>query len=162
MEQQLNCFLYLNLVRGGLDELAQHFRSTYGITLNQNLPISGYACAQNGCQKSYVNFYDLRKHIQKRHSNNLNQELNEVIDNEYPEDPNENIDDENIYAEDEIPQEMEFDVENQNDEPIEDRLKKFVIRMIGRLQCNGSLTETMMSNFLIEFDEVLHYFRNFL
>ena len=66
MEQQLTCFLCKRFIPGGLDELAVHFRNTHGITINHGLLDTGFVCAQ-GCERCFVNFYDLRKHIKKHH-----------------------------------------------------------------------------------------------
>ena len=116
---------------------------------------------------SFINFYDLRKHIRKEHLNFVNEALNfeqprnnedvNVRDNGVMEIDHVNDDDQGNNFADEI---NNYQIPNNEDDLvnnviIENNLREAIINMIARLHCNGSMTGTMIKSIIEEFQELL-------
>ncbi|KAJ8669527.1 hypothetical protein QAD02_000786 [Eretmocerus hayati] len=67
MEHSLNCFLCHNQIGGGINGLSSHLRRFHHLVLGDGIPDTGFVCAQNGCQQSFIDFYNLRRHLRDYH-----------------------------------------------------------------------------------------------
>lgn len=64
--ESLQCFQCSQTLYS-LHELAAHLKTVHNSTLSRNTNDSAFICGQNGCFKSYVDFYNLRRHIKQKH-----------------------------------------------------------------------------------------------
>ena len=149
--EQLNCCICEQLVPGSLDGLSRHLLSNHAVSLTRGVGNRGFVCAQDGCLRRFVHFFSLRRHIREDH---INERYNEPIRQPEPApEPvpvnfgNINNGDFNVHnqrVEDDGRMDVDVDLnhEVENNNVIEDDLKldlqDFIVKMIGRLNCNGS------------------------
>lgn len=161
--ERLNCSVCQNLVSGGLDGLVRHLRSSHGFTINRGMGKAGFECGQNGCRRRFAHFYTLRKHIKENHliQRNRNELAPANVINALYEIYNEEI--ENV----------EIDHVNENEDPVDDdynedgndiafELRTFVMRMIAKFQCKGSMTGSTVTQIVDECEELFLNMRNLL
>ncbi|CAG5093261.1 Protein of unknown function, partial [Cotesia congregata] len=168
--QRLNCSLCNQSVPGALNGLSRHLVKDHVLSINRGMGDSGFQCGQNGCRRRFRFFYSLRRHIEKKH-------LNNVDDND--EAGNEDIEvDNNIreqqFGDLEVNYEAVHDEENEQDSDGESvagdvdnndmdfDLKKYVIRMIARFQCKPSMTSSLLTEVVDECEQLLVNTCNFL
>lgn len=167
--ERLNCYICQQLISGGLDGLVLHLRSIHGFTIIRGVDNAGFECGQDGCRRRFVNFYSLRRHIRNYHLHErgdepeqrpeiiTNQLYNNEINNDEMDvqfDDPKNIDDNSVYND---------NVSSNDDTDQEDfDLQKFVIRMIAKFQCKGSMTGHLLTQILDECEELLLTARDFM
>lgn len=156
------------LVQGGLDGLRSHFINHHGLTVNRGVGNKGFVCGEVGCHRRFTQFYSLRKHHRRSHVDGQQGEPGQpqpipinILDVN-----NNDFNDNNHDLEDNFQQmDVDDDPEEDNnavDDEIQFDLKTFITRMIGRLQCNGSMTGSMITSILDEFEQLSFYMRDFL
>nr|XP_012218876.1 PREDICTED: uncharacterized protein LOC105670111 [Linepithema humile] len=134
--ERLNCYMCQQLVSGGLNGLVRHFISIHGLTINRGVGNAGFKCGQSGCQRTFIHFYTLRRHIRNYHLHERNTELEQERERE------------GLHN------------DNNNDEDFD--LQKLVIRMIAKFQCNGSMTGHLLTQILDECEKLLLTVRDFV
>lgn len=152
--EQLKCFLCQAMVPGGLDNFSKHFTNEHNLTLKHGLGGEGFVCGQNGCTRNFKQFYNLRRHIRRFHLEEVVQ-FHQDVPGQLP------------RVEDEVHFEVQADNDNQqmqnirddgrpiSDDEVQDEevnLRLLIVKMIGELQCNGSVTGKLMQ-FILESSE---------
>lgn len=158
--ERLNCSMCGELVAGGLDGLLRHFTENHGLTINRGMENTGFECGQNGCRRTFVNFYSLRRHIRKRHLAEEDNGFDGIPERVFYL-PQDELDDDDVEM-------FVNDVENVNENPVvvdndvDFDFRKFIIGMIARFQCKGSMTGRTLTQVLDECEELLLQTRDFL
>ena len=165
--EQLNCFICETFIFGGLNELQKHFINDHNISVTNTIPVTGFICAQNGCEQNFVYFYNLRRHIQKYHL--AIPDLPPIPINIANNDPHQNEDD-NMCGMgdmgDDVQMQEHRDVGVENVEETDDDvlldLRSFVIKMTARFHSYPSVTGTLLTNIFEEIEKLLLYYNNFV
>lgn len=154
--ENLNCFVRENEIPGGLNGLSKHLRLQYLFNSTRRLD-TGYICAQNGCTRSYLEFYLLRRHIRERHLNlhnhaNLQAEVDERFydNNEMELQVDHDVDGGDNLQRGEIEAQQGNPIQAAESEPEEENenLEDFAVGMVASYQSHTSMIDSMLTNFV--------------
>lgn len=150
----LNCFLCEQLAPDGINGLGQHFSTVHNILLNRRIDGTGFVCAQNGCQRNFEYFYNLRKHLRNIHL--ANEGIFEIPFNNVVDFPENEVENNSVDSDDDLLDDQNLEEPGiQNNDRGNFDIRSHIINMLARFQACPSMTGSMMKAQLEESEELL-------
>ncbi|XP_036138783.1 uncharacterized protein LOC118644388 isoform X2 [Monomorium pharaonis] len=138
--------------------LVRHLRISHGLTIHRGIGNTGFKCGQDGCWRNFKYFYTLRRHIRQCHKYRCNDDLESefIVNNNQDWLPNPDNNEDEFFGDNAAMEEVTH-MENYEDvyENLNFDLYTLIIRVIARLQSKGSITGSILSDVLDEFEEVI-------